>query len=216
MIYCRNMRWVLAAILSTTVAFAPTGPIATYTFSGTATGTWDDVPFTNAPFTVTGTGPTSSVTCGGGTCTLNFPPGTTTFTINGNPGTFGNGAYFFVNQTSTLNGTPAGLVGFGPGFDIIQIYGALIGSSAFTTYNLQTSIGPLGPQATDPAVGSWVSVFTDGGPLTVTSFTNFTFQGTVAGTPPPATPVPSSLLLLGVGLACLAAWKFRSRVFARS
>jgi hypothetical protein len=70
------------------------------------------------------------------------------------------------------------------------MYDALIGSSALISYNLESAIGPLGPQASDPSASDWVNLSTSLGSFTVTSFTNFTFQATVPATPPtPTGPV---------------------------
>jgi hypothetical protein len=209
---------VVSLFLWAGAAFGATG---IFTFSGTATGTFGGAPFTNAPFTVSAPGDFTTATCGGGLCRLNIAAGLASFTIGGvGSGTFTGTTYFFDNQTSNLLGTPVGLVGFGTTADLIQMYDSLVASSVFTTYNLQSLIGPIGPEAANPAAASAAfsgsGAPTSGGALIVPTITNITFQVTAPGAAAPlATPAPSSLLLLGIGLSVLAMWKFRSRIFAR-
>ncbi|MGO9230636.1 MAG: hypothetical protein ACLQKA_15705 [Bryobacteraceae bacterium] len=195
------MRWMIGVVLSAGVVFGQTG---VYTFTGTASGTVGGTPFTNATLTVTSTGNVSAVSCTGGTCELNVAAGASSFTISGiGSGTFSGASYVFDNQNF-------GLAGFGVGTDDIQIYDSSIGSAAFATYNLLSSIGPLGPEAADPSTSDWVNLSTSLGSFTVTSFTNVTFQATIGGSTL-GTPVPASLLLVGLGLACLLVWKFRAQ-----
>jgi hypothetical protein len=206
---------IFSLVLLSGAAFAATG---TFTFSGTASGTLGSTTFTNAPFTVSAPGDFTTVTCSAGICRLNVAAGAASFTIGGlGSGTFTGTTYFFDNQTSTLLGSPAGVVGFGTTGDLIQIYDSLIGSSALASYNLQSTIGPLGPQAANTAAGiaAFMNADTSRGNLTVPTFTNFTFQVTIAAPPPSTTPAPGSLVLLAIGLSMLAMWKYRSRIFAR-
>jgi hypothetical protein len=208
------MHRLFLIVLTCTSAFA--GTIGTYIFTGTATGTIGGAPFTSAAFTISAPGDFSTVSCVAGTCDLNVAGGGTSYSIGGiGSGTVTDATYFFDNQTSDLKGSPAGLVGFGDVDDDIQMYGALIGANpVFSTYNLQSAIGPLGPQAADPSAMDWTNLNTPAGLLVVTSLTNFTFQVTVAsgGT---ATPEPGSAVFAGIGLAVLGFWKFRDRVLAR-
>lgn len=196
-------------------AFAAT---ATFTFTGTATGTLAGVPFTNVPFTVSSPGDFSTVTCSAGTCRLNVAAGATTFTLSGvGSGTFTGTTYLFVAQTVTLSGNnPPGAIGFGTTSDLIQIWDSLISSSLFTTYNLQSFVGPIGPQAANTTAGnaafSGSGVVTSAGALLVPTLTNISFVVTQASSPaPPPTPAPSSLILLGIGVMVLATWRYLSR-----
>ena len=199
------MRTITLLVLMGVSGFA--GTIGTFTFTGTATGTIGGTVFTGASLVVTGMGDLSTVSCVAGTCDLDVGAGLASFTIGGiGSGTFSDETYFFDNQVSVLAGTPAGLVGFGDGSDDIQMYGALIGGNAiFSTYDLQSAVGPLGPQVTDGSTSDWVNLPTSLGGFTVSSFTNFTFQATAATT---STPEPGSLVLAGIGLAGLL-WKVR-------
>jgi hypothetical protein len=196
------LRWIIGILLSTGVVLGQTG---VYTFTGTASGTIGGTPFTDATLTVTSTGDASNVSCTSGTCFLNLAAGASSFTISGiGSGTFSSASYVFDNQGN-------GLAGFGIGSDDIQIYDSSIGSTAFASYNLLSSIGPLGPEATDPSTSDWVNLSTSLGSFTVTSFTNVTFQATANL---PRTPVPGSLVLLGLGLTCLLAWQLRAQLAA--
>ncbi len=201
------MRCMIWLVLLSTTAFADT--FMTYTFTGTASGTMDGNPFSDEPLTVTATGDISGVTYTSPTYFLYFPGGSASFTLGG----VGSGV--FTDETDVFDNT-GGLAGFGDQgatfcCDIIQMYDADIGSTAFTTYNLQSPIGPLGPAASDPSTADWVGLNTSLGSFTVTSFDDFTFQATIDT----ITPEPGSAVLLGIGLAGLAIGKFRSRVFAR-
>lgn len=144
------MRWIIGIILSTGVVL---GQTAVYTFTGTASGTIGGTPFTNATLTVTSTGNVSTVSCTS-TCSLYPAAGASAFTISGiGTGTFSGSSYVFDNQSNAV-------AGFGVVNDDIQIYDSSIGSAALATYNLQSSIGPLGPEATDPSTSDWVNLST--------------------------------------------------------
>lgn len=200
------MRAIILLVLTGISVVA--GTIGTYTFTGTASGTIGNTAFTNASLVVTGMGDVSAVSCAGGDCDLNIAAGMASFTIGGiGPGTFSDPTYFFDNQTSLLQGSPPGLAGFGDGSDDIQMYGALIGNAIFSTYNLQSAVGPVGPQGVDPSAVDWVNLPTSLGSFTVSSFTNFTFQTTTASTT--ETPEPGSFVLAGIGLAGLVWRKVR-------
>jgi len=202
------MHRMLVLIPFSAAAFA--GTIGTFTFTGTGTGSISGIPFANVTLTVTAPGDFSTVSCASGVCFLHLAAGAASFTIDGLSGTFSDPTYFFDNQTSTLFGLPAGVAGFGDGSDVIQMYGALIGTPIFGTYDLQSAIGPLGPQASDPSTADWSNLSTSLGNFTVTSFNDFTFQVTTA------IPEPDALILVGVSLCGLAIWRFRSPVKPRT
>lgn len=82
--------------------------------------------------------------------------------------------------------------------DAIDMYDSSVSSTVFASYNLQSAIGPIGPQASDPVVSLWGILDTSLGASSVTSFSNYTFQVTAAGV-----PEPSTFALLGAGLAAL-------------
>jgi hypothetical protein len=174
------------------------GTLLTYTFTGTAAGTIGSATFSGATVTVTATADSSAVTLASGTYDQTLAGGATSFTIGGlTSGTFSDTTYFFDNNTN-------GVAGFGddagiPCCDTIQMHDSSIGSTVFATYNLQTPLGPIGPQATDPSTSDWLNLNTSVGSFTITSYTNFTFQVTSAA----AVPEPSTFLLLGASLAAL-------------
>jgi uncharacterized protein (TIGR03437 family) len=165
---------MLGIIVSAATALA--GQTGVFTFSGTATGTIGGIPFTNATLTVTGSGDVGTVSCTHGSCELDLPYGVTSFMIGGvGSGKFNFTSYFFDSQSS-------GVAGFGVGGDLIQISNDTIGKTVFTTYDLQSTVGPLGPEAEDPSESDWTGMPTTLGSFTVTSFTNVTFQAIVGPT----------------------------------
>jgi len=72
--------------------------------------------------------------------------------------------------------------------DIVELTDADLGSTVFSTYFLNTSLGPIGP-APDEAVAAWQNIPTSFGNVTVTNYTDVTFQAKVV-------PEPSSGALL--------------------
>jgi len=198
------VRWILALLIPGATAFG--GPILTYTFTGTATGMIGSTPFTSAALTVSGTADASAVTCSAGICGLDLAAGVASFTIGGiGSGTFSDASYFFDNQ----NNGGAGFGEFRPPpycCDTIDIEDSSVSSTVFASYNLQSAIGPIGPQASDPVVYLWGILNTSLGASSVTSFSNYTFQVTAAGV-----PEPSTFALLGAGLAGLVMVARRKR-----
>jgi len=158
--------------------FVSVTPI-TYVFTGTASGTLNSSPFSNKLLTVTATGDTNNVTFDSETGTYRNGTLKTTITIAG-IGTMnvtpseGNNDYVFDRQPDNKIGY--GVMGITNCCDIIQLV-----NTAYQTYALKTSIGPL-PSTSDPSTGDWVNVPTSMGPLTVSSYTGNTFTATAGGT----------------------------------
>lgn len=152
----------------------------TYTETGDATGSLDGTSFTDALVTLTLTGNTSTITS-------LFPgvpsiSGTATVSVAGvGSDTFSGPAYVFSNQNFSVGG-------IGDSLDIIDT-----NNSAFSTYDLSTSFGPV----TGPAEGNLGASFptVSGGEFVITSFnSDSTFSAT------PTVPEPSSLLMFATGL----------------
>jgi uncharacterized membrane protein len=154
--------------------FVSVTPI-TYVFTGTASGTLNGSPFSNKLLTVTATGDTNNVTFDSDTSTYRNNTLSTTITIAGigtmniTPGE-GNNDYVFDRQPDNKIGY--GVTGITNCCHIIQLV-----STAYQTYALKTSIGPL-PFQSDLSIGDWVDVPTSMGNLTLTSYTNNTFTAT--------------------------------------
>jgi len=159
---------LFAAVVLSIAPALYASPIGILTFTGTASGTVDGTPFSNASLTVTATGDVGAVTFTSPSFFLDIPAGSASFSIGGvGSGTFSDDTYVFDNTT--------GVAGFGDSgasscCDIIQVYDSLIGSTAFSTYDLQSSIGPLGPERSDPSTGDWVGLNTSLGSFTVHEF----------------------------------------------
>jgi PEP-CTERM motif len=177
-------------------------PIGTYTFTGTASGIIGDTSFSDAMLTVTATGDIGAVTFSSPSYLLDVAGGVSSFTISGiGSGTFTDETYVFDNT-----GGVAGFGDYGAASccDIIQTYDSAIGSTAFAAYNLQSSIGPLGPEASDPSTADWVGLDTSLGSFTVTAYDGVVFQATVG-----TVPEPRTLPLLGMGLAAIISFIIR-------
>jgi len=191
---------VLAAIISVLcVANAKASPV-TYTEFATVTGTLAGTSFpANEVITLTATGDTTNVTNNGGGSFLNFNvPASFTLSIPVNgvgSGTFTN-AFAVVDEQSI----PLPRVDFGDPTVQAQILDTQ--NTAFASYDLKTSIGPI----TGSSVGSRGTSFpTSAGGLILTSSGNATFTAVVT----PAVPLPSALPLFAsalVGLVLLG-WR---------
>lgn len=161
----------------------------TFTESFMASGTVNGTPF-DGDVTFTLTSDTNLIigNCGGSGiyCT---PNGTATFNIQGiGSGSFTNQFYVFDNQTVSVAGFSA--IGIE---DIVDL-----SNTAFATYNLQSSIGPL--TATYFFTDNGVQLGSSLGTVVFDSFSGTpTFQASESG----SVPEPGSILLFGSGLVGL-------------
>ncbi|MGB7761798.1 MAG: hypothetical protein WBL61_18340 [Bryobacteraceae bacterium] len=175
-----------------------------FTIGGDATGTVDGTAFTDAAFTFTVTTDTSLIeSYGGGGGDLGyetpFVAGAEISIAGFAPGTFSDTEQIFVSNTFSL----VGITDFAAG-DLLD--GA---NSAFTTYNLQSSIGPV-PLSDLEALGSLDVFPTSLGNVTLDSATNVYFTAA----PPIVTPEPETWAL-GAAWALFIATAGR-RSFRRS
>jgi hypothetical protein len=191
-----------AVVAFATLSSLSASPIGIYTFTGSASGIINGVGFQDATLTVTATEDVSDITFTTPSYSLDIPGGVSSFTLSGiGSGTFTDETYVFDNAD--------GVAGFGDDgashcCDIIQMYDSLIGSTAFATYNLASSIGPLGPEPSDPSTGDWIGLNTSLGSFTVTSYENVIFDAKVG-----AVPEPQTLPLLGIGMVGLVFLRMR-------
>jgi hypothetical protein len=171
-----------------------------FTFSGTATGTANGVPFTSASFAITYASDTSLLPpLGSG---FNFYPDTTTsISITG----VGHGTFSNKFQVFTQIGT-----------SLVFLYDRL-GSASFGIIYPNLAQVPFdsafGPISVTLAPGSVLHESPSSlGAISFSSLSNLTFGAVTPTIPVPATPVPSSLILAMTGLAAAAFWyQLRSR-----
>jgi hypothetical protein len=187
-----NLILVAAAALLFCGARQANADAITYTESGTATGSIGLTTFTDALVTITFVGDTSNVSGGFGSFTN--PVGTATVAIAGignGPFAFTDSLYVFVNQAASVVGIADSTVN-----DILDT----INGSAFNTYDLTTSIGPV-TGLSDSNAGTGSTYGTSKGLLAFNNMSlNSTFAATTAAA---AVPEPSSLVLLGAAIAGL-------------
>ena len=179
----------------------------TYVFSGTAAGTLGTQSFSSVNLSATATTDTSAVPPNGEE--INFPPMPFTIDIGGIGTT-----NLSTGLLSLFHNASSQFVAFGfqNGSSLINVIE--IHSTAFTTYDLTTSIGPITEAGTDPFISNWQNMPTSGGSLTVTSWDDVSFTATVAGAPI-TVPAPSAAWLSLAGLP-LVAVAVRRRIAVRS
>jgi hypothetical protein len=211
LIYGSALLVSLICIPSVTVGSAST---LTYSFTGNASGSLNGSPFADALLTITAVGDTSSVSSSSGFYQIDLSAATTSFSLAGiGSGTFSAPTYIYDFQYAPLQGS----IGFGTGTngDVIQIHGTDFGSTAFLTYDLMGSIGPLG-YVTDPSVGDWgPPIYPAGSPtslgaLVVTGLTNTAFQASPSEA---SVPEPTAISLAGLGFGLLFAFIAARRRF---
>lgn len=187
------------------------GQIMTYVVSGTASGSVQSSngnstdTFSNVALTITGTADVNTLgeSPAFGFNEIDFQPGAALLTISGlGSATFSNLVFIvdnYRNGVLVLGGS------FTPttGLDIVEMTDSDVGSNVFSTYFLDTSIGPVGP-APDEAVASWQNIQTSFGGVTVTSYDDVTFSAA-------AVPEPGSLMTTIGGLALLLVLASASR-----
>jgi hypothetical protein len=186
-------RLLFVALIGTSFSSAET---ITLTESAIATGSLNGNGFTDALLTLTASGDTSNVV-NNVSGLFNLPNLTVSLNIAGvGTATVTSGGHFFSNENTDI-------VGFGGGGEIggneeggLTILGQA--DSAFGSYNLATSIGPI----TDSSLVDSNETFnTSAGGLLINSAGDATFTATVSS------PEPSTTLLFGFGLAALTTLK---------
>ena len=200
---------IVGLMLALLVLHAPSAfsePI-TFTHQGTGSGTIAGNPFTNAMFTITALGDTNNRVSHSGGAFINHDTVSISITGVGN--------FLFTTPTRTFVNHSARLVGFSrassPALDLFN--GPT--NPIFSTYNMLTSIGPVTGtgqllQWAAPPPFLLPVLTTDGQLVFNNAATTATFTATVGQ----VIPEPTTLLLLGTGLAGVAA-KVRKRRQAR-
>ena len=188
---------VLALAISVMVVLVGTESAAEpirFTFSGTGTGSLAGTPFSQIPFVVTSIGDTSTVFDNFGTWLA--PSITATVSLSGlGLARFGERSLVFFNTSTDV-------LGFNSSRQADLLH---LSDPALAGYRLQTSIGPVFEPSPACCPGQFVDVATSLGPLSLATQA-VTFNATVDGT---VVPEPTSVLLLGTGLAVFVARRTR-------
>ena len=176
--------------------FAPPGvppaeaaPI-TFTFAGTGSGDVDGTPFSQAAFVITANANTANIVQGGGL--FNLDSNSATIRITG----IGTGTFLIATRVFDSQGLS--VLGFSrapSGIDLMDF-----DHPAFATYDLTTSLGPL-LVGIPFALDEFDAVSTTLGDVTFDAAEGVTFTATAQAIG--AVPEPSTLVLLGAGLAAL-------------
>jgi hypothetical protein len=183
-----SKKFVVAAALAMSAVAASTASAALieFSYSGNASGTWlsgiySGQSFTARPFTITASSLTESITPFG-SAAIAAPHDAAFVSIAGF------GLYSVTSQTATFVNNSAGRAGLtvvGQG-DVVSF-----GNSAFSTWDMQTSVGPV----TGTGVFNTQTIFTTIGALRFTGSAPVTFSANVV-------PAPGAIALLGLaGLA---------------
>jgi hypothetical protein len=171
----------------------------TYTEIFTASGTLGTHTFTDAMVTITGTGDTANASGGVNVLT------TASVSVAGisGTGTFNDSIAAFATGNNKQGGTAGFADVTSGGMSIV-----VTANTAFASYDLTTSIGPVSGSNLDISIGS-LSTSAGGFSFQFDSMDLLSsFTATLATT---ATPEPASLTLLGLGVASLAGYAWRRR-----
>ena len=186
----RSVSVVAAAAFALIATSSASAAIIDFTYSGIASGQWlnglySGQSFTNKAFTITASSLTELVTP--------YSDGYKTTTSGATVTIEGYGSFAVTSETAVWVGNTFGRSGFGirNSSDILSL-----GDSAFDTWNMQSSLGPI----TRTGVFAGGNLWTTGGAVRFTGSTAMTFTATVA-------PAPGAVAL--VGLAGLAGGRRR-------
>ena len=186
----RSVSVVAAAAFALIATSSAGAAIIDFTYSGIASGQWlnglySGQSFTNKAFTITASSLTELVTP--------YSDGYKTTTSGATVTIEGYGSFAVTSETAVWVGNTFGRSGFGirNSSDILSL-----GDSAFDTWNMQSSLGPI----TRTGVFAGGNLWTTGGAVRFTGSTAMTFTATVA-------PAPGAVAL--VGLAGLAGGRRR-------